>query len=111
MRIWDVSVEDLCRVHLLGEHRELHAIWTILTTGKKGYINHPETKRWIGKMPALFKRHEDEVLEMEKRGYKHSSPLDKSFSVGESDQDDFINTISEQKILLKKKPCECYVGI
>ena len=31
MRVWDVSPKELCRAHLLGEHRELHAIWTILT--------------------------------------------------------------------------------
>ena len=42
MRIWDVPPECLCRQHLLGEHRELHAIWTILTTGKTGYTRHPE---------------------------------------------------------------------
>lgn len=34
MRIWDLSPKRLCRNHLLGEHRELHAIWA---GGKKGY--------------------------------------------------------------------------
>ncbi len=31
MRIWDIPPKLLCRNHLLGEHRELHAIWSILT--------------------------------------------------------------------------------
>jgi hypothetical protein len=32
-RIWDADPALLCDRHLLGEHRELHAIWSILTTG------------------------------------------------------------------------------
>ena len=31
MRTWDIPPEKLCRQHLLGEHRELHAIWSIIT--------------------------------------------------------------------------------
>jgi hypothetical protein len=33
--------EKLCRNHLLGEHQELHAIWSVLVNGKKGYAHHP----------------------------------------------------------------------
>lgn len=108
MRIWDVSPKELCRIHLLGEHRELHAIWTILTENKKGYSSHPETKRWSGKLGALYKRHEDEVKEMGIRGYNHSSTLDKSLAIGKKEQRDFVNTIKEQKEILKNKNCECY---
>lgn len=108
MRVWDIHTKDLCRVHLLGEHRELHAIWTILTTGKKGYINHPETKRWVGKLAALYKRHEEEVEEMTRRGYKHGSPLDKKLATGVEIQNEFINTMEEQRVLLKNKGCKCY---
>lgn len=48
MRIWDIAPKFLCQKHLLGEHRELHAIWNILTIyrGQGGYSKHPETKRW-----------------------------------------------------------------
>jgi hypothetical protein len=28
---------------LLGEHRELRAIWSVLVSGKKGYARHPKT--------------------------------------------------------------------
>ena len=34
MRIWDVPAGYLNRQSLLGEHRELHGIYSILTNGK-----------------------------------------------------------------------------
>src|SRR6516225_12082778 len=58
MRIWDVDPALLCRQHLLGEHRELHAVWTILTTDSAGYRRHPETLRWEGRLGALARRHD-----------------------------------------------------
>ncbi|MEM4232937.1 MAG: pyrimidine dimer DNA glycosylase/endonuclease V [Thermoplasmata archaeon] len=75
MRVWDVPVERLCRNHLLAEHRELHAIWNIVLKNRKGYSKHPEVMRWRGKLAALWKRHEEQRLEMLRRGYKHRSPL------------------------------------
>lgn len=110
MRIWDIPPSKLCRTHLLAEHRELHAIWTILTQNKKGYINHPETKRWIGKLGTLYKRHDEEVIEMNSRGYRHASPLDKKLAIiGKKIQDKFVNTIPEQREILKKKNCGCTI--
>ncbi|MDD3940683.1 MAG: pyrimidine dimer DNA glycosylase/endonuclease V, partial [Candidatus Pacebacteria bacterium] len=29
MRVWDIHPKDLCRKHLLAEHRELHGLWNI----------------------------------------------------------------------------------
>lgn len=109
MRVWDVHPKHLCRKHLLGEHRELHGLWNILTKhkAKGGYSNHPETLRWVGKTRALYKRHEDLVKEFTRRGYKHHSPLDKRFARGRASQNVFINTVKEQKAILKKKFCEC----
>jgi hypothetical protein len=69
LRIWDLSPKKLCRQHLLGEHRELHAIWSILTKNKKGYSKHPEVLRWKGKLKALYLRYERLVTEMGERGY------------------------------------------
>ncbi len=109
MRIWDISPVILCRKHLLGEHRELHALWTILSQDKKGYRKHPETIRWEGKLAALFKRHEEEVKEIKRRGWNHYSPLDKKLAVGKNTQTDFVNTIPEQKEILKSKKCDCKV--
>ena len=48
MRIWDIHPQKLCRQHLLGEHRELHAIWSVLVNNKKGYSNHPKNVRLGG---------------------------------------------------------------
>lgn len=107
MRIWDVPVSELCDNHLLGEHRELHAIWNIITLNKKGYSNHPETKRWVGRLAALYNRHEEEVREMKKRGHRHKSPLDEKFARGKRKQDKFVDIVSEQRKILKNKPCVC----
>jgi hypothetical protein len=109
MRIWDIPPEKLCRQHLLGEHRELHALWSIITQNKKGYSNHPETLRWRGKLRALYNRHEQLVNEMEKRGYNHKTPLDASLAVGKKTQDVFINTIDEQKRILRSRKCSCKI--
>lgn len=107
MRIWDIEPKYLCRQHLLGEHRELHAIWTILTQNKKGYRNHPETKRWQGKLRALYSRHEKLVVEMGQRDYRHHSLLAKKHARGAARQPIFINTVSEQRVILRAKPCDC----
>ncbi|HAM39257.1 MAG TPA: pyrimidine dimer DNA glycosylase [Elusimicrobia bacterium] len=109
MRIWDIESKHLCRKHLLAEHRELHGIWNILTKHKCrcGYSRHPETLRWVGKQKALYKRHCDLIKEFRFRGYKHHTPLNKRFAVGEEVQKVFINTIKEQKSILKNKRCDC----
>ncbi len=109
MRIWDVSPDRLCRNHLLGEHRELHALWTILTQNKEGYSRHPETVRWRGRLKALFQRHNDLVGEMEKRGYSHRSPLDPSLASGQENQDAYVDCPDDQIRILKGKECSCRV--
>jgi len=109
MRIWDIPVEKLCRQHLLGEHRELHAMWVVITQNKKGYSKHPETLRWIGKLNAMYLRHEEQVIEMTDRGYNHQSPLDKKNAMGKSKQDVFLDTPSIQIKILKQKRCKCKV--
>jgi hypothetical protein len=109
MRIWDVPPRMLCRNHLLGEHRELHALWTILTQDRKGYRRHPETLRWEGKTKALYLRHAQLVLEMKSRGYNHQSPLDRNFAKGSGMQKEFVDSIPKQMKLLMAKPCDCPV--
>lgn len=109
MRIWDLPPDVLCRKHLLGEHRELHALWAILTENKKGYRKHPETMRWEGKLKALYKRHELLVAEMGRRGYRHRSPLDGKLATGNGIQKQYVNTPAEQRIILKNKKCLCAV--
>lgn len=113
MRVWDIHPKHLCQKHLIAEHRELHGLWNILTKhkGRGGYARHPETLRWVGKQKALFLRHEALINEFSRRGYRHYSPLDKKLARGYGSQKTFINTIKEQKMILKKKPCKCLLHI
>jgi hypothetical protein len=114
MRIWDISPKKLCRNHLLGEHS--HAMWAVITEKKKGYSKHPETLRWVGKLNAMYSRHEDLVEEMINRGYRHKSPLDKRKAVGKSKQDVFVDSpfrqiqiLKRQIQILKQKGCNCII--
>lgn len=75
MRVWDIDPGFLNNLSLLGEHREIHAIHSILTQNKKGYARHPETRRWKHHLGALSRRHEGLVAEMELRGFNHRSPM------------------------------------
>lgn len=109
MRIWDISPKRLCRNHLLGEHRELHAIWSVLVNDKQGYARHPETLRWKGKLKALYGRHEALVSEMALRGYQHRSPLSKREARGSAIQRIFVDSPQDQVRILKNKRCECDV--
>ncbi|MCM8784471.1 MAG: pyrimidine dimer DNA glycosylase/endonuclease V [Candidatus Omnitrophica bacterium] len=109
MRIWDIHPKFLCSKHLLGEHRELHAIWSILTQNKKGYSKHPETLRWKGKLKALFLRHRLLVEEMEKRNFRHKSRLGLCFVQGKKTQNTFLDSIARQRLILRNKKCGCKV--
>jgi hypothetical protein len=108
MRIWDVPVDRLCRNHLLGEHRELHAVWNIITLGKKGYATHPETRRWVGKLGALYLRHDQQAREIARRGWRHESPLDEALAQGSKRQDTFVTDIEEQRQILVGRGCGCF---
>ena len=107
MRIWDIEPGRLCRKHLLGEHRELHGLWNILTQGKSGYRRHPETLRWEGRLAALYARHAALVGEMGRRGYRHATPLDERLATGRAQQDEYVDLPSEQVRLLRAKGCGC----
>jgi hypothetical protein len=109
MRVWDIAPGRLCRSHLLGEHREIHAIWVVITRGKKGYCRHPEVLRWKGKLKALYLRHEKLVEEFAKRGYNHYSVLRKAAATGKPVQDVFVDPVREQLRKLKNKKCACRV--
>lgn len=109
MRIWDIEPEKLCRNHLLGEHRELHAIWSVITKGKRGYSRHPETLRWVGKLKALYLRHEKLVREIKKRGYCHKSSLNKRLAPGSKKQNVFVDSRRRQLEILKHKKCQCRI--
>jgi hypothetical protein len=109
MRIWDIPVERLCNKHLLGQHLELHAIWTVLIENRRGYSRHPETIRWKGKLKALYKVHEDIVGEMLRRGFNHNSPLNLKFARGKGFQNEHITSLKDQVAILKSKKCRCEI--
>ena len=109
MRIWDLEPERLCRQHLLGEHRELHGLWVILTEDRRGFARHPETARWRGKLKALYRRHEALVAEMGRRGYRHQTPLPAAQATGLGVQEDYKDSPAEQVKILRKKGCGCRV--
>lgn len=75
MRVWDVHPGYLNRQSLLGEHRELHAVVSIIVNRKKGYSRHPETIRWVGFGWALRQRHRQLVAEMALRGFVCKTPV------------------------------------
>jgi pyrimidine dimer DNA glycosylase len=75
MRIWDLPAGYLNRQSVLGEHRELHGIYAILTNGKAGYARHPETQRWAKALSGLALRHRQLAEEMRLRGYVDRTPL------------------------------------
>jgi hypothetical protein len=81
--VWDIEAD------LLGEHREIHAIWTILIENKKGYSHHPETLRWKGKLLALYNRHENEL------------------ATGSKIQSVFVDQPARQQMILRSKRCKC----
>lgn len=109
MRIWDIKPKKLCRNHLLGEHRELHAIWAVLSKNKKGYSRHPETLRWKGKLAALYLRHKMLIKEFKNRGYEHNSKLDYKLARGIRKQSAFVDSRRRQKEILRNKNCGCKV--
>jgi len=57
MRVWDLPAGYLNRQSLLGEHREIHGIHSILTQNKTGFASHPETLRWVRTLSGLAMRH------------------------------------------------------
>ncbi len=82
MRVWDIHPGYLDRGGLLGQHTEIHAVWSVLRGCKGGYSRHPEVLRWRGHEARLAIVHEITVREMGLRGFDHASPLD---GVGSSD--------------------------
>jgi hypothetical protein len=72
MRQWLVNPSILCRKHLLGEHVEHHMFLGTLIKrcNITGYINNN-----LLEILSLQARHNELAEEINKRGYKHNSPL------------------------------------
>jgi len=102
VRVWDVCAGYLNRGSLLGEHRELHGVASILRRGKRGYSRHPETLRWKGFQASLAHRHDLLVAEMRLRGYAHLSPLPSRASAARWPRR-FVTAPADQFALLGRK--------
>ncbi|MCI5138694.1 MAG: DUF1722 domain-containing protein [Candidatus Electrothrix sp. AR1] len=102
MRIWDINPGYLNRQSLLGEHRELHGIASIIVNGKKGYSKHPETLRWVGYGWALKMRHELLAAEMSLRGFNEKTPVLTASNEGVWPEE-YIDAPREQFTLLAAK--------
>jgi hypothetical protein len=102
MRIWDLHPGYLNRQSLLGEHRELHSMVSIIANRKKGYARHPETLRWMAFGWALNKRHQLLSAEMKLREYNDKSPVHTRKNNGVW-PDTFINEPYVQIQLLREK--------
>lgn len=102
MRIWDVSPGYLNRQSLLGEHRELHGLLSILVHRKKGYSRHPETLRWAACVSGLARRHDELVAEMRLRGYTDRTPVDADGTAARW-PDRFVTAPAAQYALLRSK--------
>ncbi len=107
MRVWDVHPGYLSEKRLLGQHVEIHAVYSVITNNKKGYAKHPETIRWKNNLDKLLKVHATTALEMELRGFKHKSPLSEDSYLSSNFNEDsyfkFIDHPSVQFSLLKGK--------
>lgn len=63
------------RQELLGVHNEVGIGYKSLMN-KKGWIRHPQVKRFIGKEHQLWDLHRITVNEMTRRGYNHNTPIE-----------------------------------
>ncbi len=70
--MWMVSPKLMCRQHLLGEHVELHMLVATLKRGIsiQGYLD-----QGLVNTRHIYRCHDALVLEMNRRGYAHKSPL------------------------------------
>lgn len=109
MRIWDVSPGYLNRQSLLGEHRELHGLVSVLVNKKKGYSRHPETLRWVEYGWAIKIRHKMLSHEMSLRGYTDRTPILTRRNQGKWPEE-YIDSPYEQLGLLKQKYRDKEVG-
>jgi len=74
VRMWGVLALLPCRNHFLGEHVELHMMAGCVEKmiSLDGYIRKGQLDPH-----SIVHRHDELVIEMKRRGYKHNSPLPK----------------------------------
>jgi hypothetical protein len=99
MRMWQVDPSKMCRKHLLGEHVECHMFVGTINKGISidGYIS-----KGLVVPQGIKLRHNLLAEEIERRGYKHKSPL----PVYNCDRYGFVDPIAnEQELRRRCKDC------
>jgi uncharacterized protein (TIGR02328 family) len=76
MRIWHPKlIKYIDNKRLLGQHHEIHGLYTIATKNRKAYRNHPLVKWAINFPKWLYSYHNVVANEMIRRNFNHKSPL------------------------------------
>jgi len=107
MRMWNVPPEILCNQHLLGEHVEMHMFAGSINKGIsiKGYI-----KKGLVEPGKIEERHAELVIEMERRGMNHQSPLPRikknGYGKGHVDITQSLNTLMRRCARCRKRMAE-----
>ena len=109
MRVWIIHPGYLSRQSLLGEHSEIHALYSVIRGKKRGFARHPETQRWTDSLNLLVLRHELISKEMELRKFQHNSPL--NFIENNHEQDSmtpvsYVDLPSHQFEILRERYSE-----
>lgn len=112
MRVWDIPVSCLCNKHLLAQHNEIHAIYSIITNNKTGFAKHPEVMRWRGHIDALVIKHVYTTEEMIARRMNANSPLGAILDFNTEWPEPWQPVAEQLKILRGKANiihgCDCY---
>ena len=95
-RMWMVKPEIMCRQHLLGEHKEIHQL---LGTLRKQYKIDGYTRHNCVEVSSIEHRHNALVVEMQKRGYNHKSPIPTQSHI--NDMSEYLNPDSRNFIINK----------
>lgn len=105
MRMWMINPSKLCKKHLLGEHGELHKFM------KSWEKQHSITGRIAVNSvePMSYKsRHDALALEMQKRGFNHSSPLSQpDFGYLSEHERNTTVDVFESTVLLINRCADC----
>lgn len=105
MRVWHIDlIPYLCSTHLVACWREALGAYSIITEGKTGYANHPQTKQYAECPEALHDVLMALKQEADKRGY-HFKDVPERVEFGGTEKP--WQTLEEQVEWLKTKGCKC----
>jgi hypothetical protein len=101
MRMWMIPPKYMCRVHLLGEHNEIHKFRHVF---EKGYNIYNRILKKQIEPKSMEKRHNQLVKEMINRNYIHKSPyIQPDLSIYSKEIQEFeIDFFESWKILINR---------